>query len=62
MTQLLTRLWIHLAASLHRLPFNDRGSASDNVIWIAFLAGIGLTVTGIFGPRILAAAQSVVFK
>jgi hypothetical protein len=40
----------------------DRGSTTENVIWIAFLAALALTVIGIFGPQILDAARSVVFK
>jgi hypothetical protein len=40
----------------------DRGSTTENVIWIAFLAALALTVIGIFGPKILAAARSVVFQ
>jgi hypothetical protein len=40
----------------------DRGSTTENVIWIAFLAALALTVIGIFGPKILDAARSVVFK
>ncbi|KPM50554.1 hypothetical protein ACG83_39005 [Frankia sp. R43] len=41
----------------------DRGSnTTETVIWIAFLAALALTVIGIFGPQILDAARSVVFK
>jgi hypothetical protein len=40
----------------------DRGSTTEQVIWIAFLAALALTVIGIFGPKILDAARSVVFK
>ncbi|WP_139342381.1 hypothetical protein [Protofrankia sp. BMG5.30] len=40
----------------------DRGSTTEQVIWIAFLAGLALTVIGIFGPQILDAAQNIVFK
>jgi len=40
----------------------DRGSTTENVIWIAFLAALALTVIGIFGPQILDAARSVVFQ
>jgi hypothetical protein len=41
---------------------SDRGSTTENVIWIAFLAALALTVIGIFGPKILDAAKSVVFQ
>jgi hypothetical protein len=40
----------------------DRGSTTENVIWIAALAALALAVIGIFGPAILAAARSVVFQ
>lgn len=40
----------------------DRGSTTENVIWIAALAALALAVIGIFGPQILDAAQSVVFE
>ncbi|WP_425842193.1 hypothetical protein [Streptomyces fractus] len=38
------------------------GMTTEQVIWIAFLAALALTVTGLFGPQILAAARSVTFK
>ncbi|MFD4560506.1 hypothetical protein ACFWP5_40380 [Streptomyces sp. NPDC058469] len=41
---------------------DDRGVTTEQVIWIAFLAALALTVTGLFGPQILAAARSVTFK
>lgn len=40
----------------------DRGSTTENVIWIAALAALALAVIGIFGPAILDAARSVAFK
>ncbi len=40
----------------------DRGSTTENVIWIAALAALALTVIAIFGPAILNAARSVIFK
>ncbi|WP_055749906.1 MULTISPECIES: hypothetical protein [unclassified Frankia] len=43
-------------------PEQDRGSTTENVIWIAFFAALALAVIGIFGPQILDAARSVVFK
>lgn len=43
-------------------PEQDRGSTTENVIWIAALAALALTVIGIFGPEILDAAKSVTFK
>jgi hypothetical protein len=61
------RLTIWFSEFLHRLGAappdgRDRGSTTENVIWIAFLAALALTVIGIFGPRILDAARSVVFQ
>ncbi|MFF1676116.1 hypothetical protein ACFVYG_08795 [Streptomyces sp. NPDC058256] len=47
---------------LRRLAHDDRGSTTENVIWIAFLAGLALAVTTLYGPQILAAARSTVFK
>ncbi|WP_239312243.1 hypothetical protein [Frankia sp. Cj3] len=40
----------------------DRGSTTEQVIWIAFLAALALIVIGIFGPKILDAARSVIFE
>jgi len=47
---------------LRRLAGDDRGVTTEYVIWIAGLAALALTVIGIFGPEITAAAKSVVFK
>ncbi|WP_322770326.1 hypothetical protein [Frankia sp. Cr1] len=40
----------------------DRGSTTEQVIWIAFLAALALTVIGIFGPEILSAAKRIAFQ
>jgi hypothetical protein len=40
----------------------DRGSTTENVIWIAALAALALTVAGLFGQQILDAANRVVFQ
>jgi hypothetical protein len=53
---ILTRLWAVPAEE------KDRGSTTENVIWIATLAALALTVGGIFRQQILDAAHSVVFK
>lgn len=41
---------------------DDRGVTTEHVIWIAGLAALALTIVGIFGPEITAAAKNVVFK
>lgn len=58
----LTSLWIRLTARLHGLAEDDRGVTTEHVIWIAFLAALGLTVTALFGPKILAAARDIRFE
>jgi hypothetical protein len=52
----------HLTTVVRAAVRDDRGVTTEQVIWIAFLAGLALTVTGLFGPQILAAARSVTFK
>jgi hypothetical protein len=56
------KLWTRTAARLRALAADDRGVTTEHVIWIAFLAALALTVTAIFGPKILAAARSVTFQ
>lgn len=56
------RLRTTLVHTLQKMPGDDRGVTTEQVIWIAFLAALALTVTGLFGPQILAAARSVTFK
>ncbi|MEU5001548.1 hypothetical protein [Streptomyces sp. NPDC021622] len=51
-----------LPQKLAELARDDRGVTTEQVIWIAFLAGLALTVTGLFGPQILEAARSVTFR
>jgi len=55
--------WSALRRRLH-VPVGerDRGDTAQNVIWIAFGAGIALLVAGIFRGEILDAAHAVVFK
>ncbi len=43
-------------------PEKDRGSTTENVIWIAALAALALVVVGLFRSEILDAAKSVTFK
>ncbi|MGP3769758.1 hypothetical protein ACTWJ8_02905 [Streptomyces sp. SDT5-1] len=56
--------WLrHRVVNVGRAIKNDVGGmTTEQVIWIAFLAALALTVTGLFGPQILAAARSVTFK
>lgn len=56
------RLRSTLARVLQRITHDDRGVTTEQVIWIGFLAALALTVTGLFGPQILTAARSIVFK
>lgn len=51
-----------LSAVARALRRDAGGMTTEQVIWIAFLAALALTVTGLFGPQILAAARSVTFK
>ncbi|MCT9080465.1 hypothetical protein [Streptomyces fulvoviolaceus] len=44
------------------MAHDDRGVTTEHVIWIAGLAALALTIVGIFGPEITAAAKNVVFK
>ncbi|MFE1961522.1 hypothetical protein [Streptomyces sp. NPDC059479] len=60
---LFTPLWTRARNTLHRLAGDDRGSPTvEEVIWIAFLAAIALTITALFGPQILAAARNITFQ
>ncbi|MBL7487773.1 hypothetical protein I6A60_38685 [Frankia sp. AgB1.9] len=56
--------WSQIAARAAKAPPDqrDRGSTTENVIWIAALAALALTIIGIFGPEILHAANRVVFE
>ncbi|MEV1083486.1 hypothetical protein AB0I98_35610 [Streptomyces sp. NPDC050211] len=52
----------HLSSVIRNVVRDDRGVTTEQVIWIAFLAALALTVTGLFGPQILAAAHRVTLK
>lgn len=55
--------WRTRAQSVWRsLAEDDRGVTTEHVIWIAGLAALALTIVGIFGPEIVAAAKNVVFN
>lgn len=58
----LLPLWIRASARLRELAEDDRGVTTEHVIWIAFLAALALTITALFGPKIIAAARSVSFQ
>lgn len=55
-------LTARLAAFVQALLADERGTTTENVIWIAGLAAIALGVVAWFGPQIMAAAQSISFK
>lgn len=59
---LLNFLVTRARSLIRSLPNDDRGVTTEHVIWIAGLAALALTIVGIFGPEITAAAKSVVFK
>ncbi|WP_419995057.1 hypothetical protein [Streptomyces boninensis] len=58
----LLYLWLRLSTRLRTALHSDRGSASDNIIWIAFLTGTAIGVTVLLGPKIMEAANSIRFK
>ncbi len=49
-------------ALLRRVRDDEAGNTTENVIWIAILAALALTVAGLFASRIWEAAQNVVFQ
>ncbi len=55
-------LWLRIRYALRIAVDDDRGVTTEHVIWIAFLAALALAITGLFGPKILAAAKSVTFQ
>ncbi|MEU5698620.1 hypothetical protein ACFFS2_30585 [Streptomyces aurantiacus] len=57
-----TSIWVRTANVLRDHAYDDRGSVTpEQVIWTAFLAGLAITVTTLFGPQILAAARNITF-
>jgi type VI protein secretion system component VasF len=58
----LTSILSHLASIWRGLAADERGTTTENVIWIAALAALALAVVGLLGPQILAAAKSIVFQ
>ncbi|MFE0099848.1 hypothetical protein [Streptomyces sp. NPDC059009] len=58
----LRPLWTHISTTLREVADDDRGVTTEQVIWIAFLAALALTVTALFGPQIVAAARNVKFQ
>ncbi|MEU6573608.1 hypothetical protein [Streptomyces sp. NPDC046805] len=59
---LLNSLVTRARSLISSLADDERGVTTEHVIWIAGLAALALTIVGIFGPAIIAAAKSVVFK
>lgn len=58
----LVSLWTRIQQVLRSAAGDDGGVTTEYVIWIAFLAALALAITGLFGPKILAAAKSVTFQ
>ncbi|MDQ0772954.1 hypothetical protein QF026_001420 [Streptomyces aurantiacus] len=59
---LFTSIWSRTANVLRNHMYDDWGSVTpEQVIWTAFLAGLAITVTALFGPQILAAAHNITF-
>jgi hypothetical protein len=58
---LLNSLVTRSRSLLRSMAHDDRGVTTEHVIWIAGLAALALTIVGIFGPEITAAAKNVVF-
>lgn len=59
---MLTSILSHLMSAWRGLTADERGTTTENVIWIAALAALALAVVGLLGPQILAAAKSIVFQ
>ncbi|MFC4463963.1 hypothetical protein ACFPH6_05195 [Streptomyces xiangluensis] len=58
----LTSLATRARSAIRSLADDERGATTEHVIWIAGLSALALTIVGIFGPEITAAAKNVVFK
>ncbi|WP_329555232.1 hypothetical protein [Streptomyces sp. NBC_00696] len=59
---LLNSLLTRARSLLHSLAADDRGMTTEEVIWIAGLSALAITVVTIFGPEIIAAARNVNFS
>jgi len=59
---LLNSFVTHARALIHRLAADDRGMTTEEVIWIAGLSALAITIVSIFGPEIIAAARNVTFS
>jgi type VI protein secretion system component VasF len=62
LTTLAASILSHLTSAWRGLAADERGTTTENVIWIAALAALALAVVGLLGPQILAAAKSIVFQ
>lgn len=58
----LPGLRARLKERLREMAADDRGYTTETVIWIATLAALALAIGGLLGPKILAAAQDIVFQ
>lgn len=59
---LLNSLVTRARALLHSLAADDRGMTTEEVIWIAGLSALAITIVSMFGPEIIAAARNVTFS
>jgi type VI protein secretion system component VasF len=57
-----TTILCRIASAWRSLAADERGTTTENVIWIAALAALALAVVGLLGPQILGAAKSIVFQ
>ena len=53
----VTRFW----AVLRGIAADERGTTTENIIWIAGLAALAIAVLAIWGPEILNAVTQVQF-
>lgn len=61
LTQLFT-LWSGIQTRLRDLSRDERGTTTENIIWIAGLASIAIAVIAIWGPDIMTAISKVKFS
>lgn len=62
MLTLLLTLWFSVQTRLRELARDERGTTTENIIWIAGLAAIAIAVIAIWGPDIMTAISKVKFS
>ncbi|GLZ37878.1 hypothetical protein [Actinokineospora sp. NBRC 105648] len=62
MLTLLFSLWSTAQDKLRVLARDERGTTTENIIWIAGLAAIAIAVIAIWGPNIMTAISKVKFS